>query len=266
MKKLFTLAVLALSLAQFSFAQDEAGFTPPEGSTYNEDSTVVTLPDAQIGDTYNEVISFFSPEIIEIEGVDYELTFVSATITSIAAPDGLVYSCNEEGCVFLPNNEGEVSLTGIPTTAGTYELAVNADVSISAIVFGFPASIDFSLPYDGGNAILDLALAEDYSVINSLLPSFILNVNEEIGIEELSPFAGLVVYPNPATTEVSFEYSSESEATQVQLFDLLGNLVFNNTFSKESSTVNTSSLNNGVYIYKLATANHSSVGRLIVNK
>ena len=75
-----------------------------------------------------------------------------------------------------------------------------------------------------------------------------------------------MVYPNPATTEVSFEFTSANEDTQIQIFDLLGNRVFNNTFSNELVTVNTSNFTNGVYIYKLGTANNSSVGRLIVNK
>jgi hypothetical protein len=133
---------------------------------------------------------------------------------------------------------------------------------------GMPASeIPFTVPYLGGNTLLDIALDGDYSSLNSFIPIFILNVEPGIiGLEEVSPLANVVVYPNPATSEVSFEFTSANENTQIQIFDLLGNRVFNNTFSNELVRVNTSNFTNGVYIYKLGSANNSSVGRLIVNK
>ena len=74
------------------------------------------------------------------------------------------------------------------------------------------------------------------------------------------------VYPNPASTQVSFEFSSANKDCQLQLFDLLGNSVYANSFSQELITINTNRFNNGVYIYKLANSNSSSVGRLVVNK
>jgi hypothetical protein len=268
MKKLFTLSLLALLSVQFSSAQ-EAGFYPPEGSTYNADSTIVTLPNGVVGENYNETISFFATETIEIEGVPLEIGFVSATITSISSPEGLDYNCNVIDCFFESNYEGEVSLEGIPNEAGEYTLDIVADVVISIVIMeGTPASeIPFTVPYLGGNTILDIALDGDYSSLNSFIPIFILNVEPGIiGLEEVSPLADVVVYPNPATTEVSFEFTSANEDTQIQIFDLLGNRVFNNTFSNELVTVNTSNFTNGVYIYKLGTANNSSVGRLIVNK
>ena len=263
MKKLFTLSLLALILSQFTFAQDQAFFTPPEGSTYNADSTIVTLPDAQVSSMYNEVVTFFAPDVVQIEGLALELSFVSATITGVTSPEGLDYSCNTEGCVFLPNTQGEVTLEGIPSTVGVYDLEITAGIIVLIPIFG---EFDIPVPYNGENVLLNGFLGEDYSAINSLLPGFILNVNEEIGIEEFSPLADVLVYPNPATTEVYFEYTSANEDTQVQIFDLLGNIVFNNSFSKENVTVNTSNFTNGVYIYKLSTLSNSAVGRLIVNK
>ena len=106
MKKLFTLSFLALLTVQISFAQDqEPGFYPPEGSTFNEDSSVVTLPDAMVGEMYNEIITFYaSDEItIDVAGTPYALPFISAVITSVTTPSGMDYSCNVENCVFIAN-------------------------------------------------------------------------------------------------------------------------------------------------------------------
>lgn len=262
MKKLFTLSLLALMSVQFSSAQ-EVGFFPPEGSTFNADSSIVTLPNAIVGQDYNEAITFYSTETIAIEGVDLALEFVSATITSVSSPLGMDYNCNITDCAFIPNVEGEVSLTGIPTEAGEYSLDIIADVIVSIDLVG---EIPFTVPYSGGNVFLDFALGGDYSALNSFIPSFILNVESNVGVEELANLSDVVVYPNPATTEVTFEFTSANENTNVQIFDLLGNLVYNSTYSKDIVNVNTSNFTNGVYIYKLTSDKNSAVGRLVINK
>ncbi|GIR12408.1 MAG: hypothetical protein CM15mP23_09830 [Cryomorphaceae bacterium] len=45
----------------------EAGFYPPEGSVFNTDSSVVTLPEASTESDYNESISFYATEEISIQ-------------------------------------------------------------------------------------------------------------------------------------------------------------------------------------------------------
>jgi len=268
MKKLFTLSLLALLTVQFSSAQ-EAGFYPPEGSTYSADSSIVTIPDAQVSYMYEETISFYASDLISIDmaGETLELPFVSAVISNVVTPDGMTYDCNIANCVFVANQWGEVTVSGTPTTAvDSFALDITAIVTINAAPLGLPMDISFPIPYDGSNPLLNIALGDDYSAINSFMPTFMLNVTPEIGVEELTALTNVAVYPNPATTEVSFEFTSANEDTQIQIFDLLGNRVFNNTFSNELVTVNTSNYTNGVYIYKLGTANNSSVGRLIVNK
>ena len=268
MKKVFTLSLLALMSVQFLSAQ-EAGFYPPEGSTYSADSSIVTIPDAQVSYMYEETISFYASDNITIDmaGESFELPFVSAVISNVVTPDGMDYSCNISNCVFTANTWGEVTLSGVPTTeVDSFALDITAIVTINAAPLGLPIDITFPIPYDGSNAMLNIALGDDYSAINSFMPTFMLNVTQEIGIEEVVELANVVVYPNPASTEVTFEFTSANQDTQIQIFDLLGNRVFDNTFSNELVTVNTSNFTNGVYIYKLGTENNSSVGRLIVNK
>ena len=270
MKKLFTLSLLALFTVQFSSAQ-EAGFYPPEGSTYNADSTIVTLPDARVSYMYNDTISFYASDSITIDmaGESFALPFISAIISDVITPEGMTYECNFEDCLFPASNWGEVSLSGIPTTeVDSFALEITAIVTINAAPLGLALDITFPIPYDGSDALLNFALGDDYSAINSFMPAFILNVTPEIeiGIEELAPLADVVVYPNPASTDVTFEFTSTNEDVQVQIFDLLGNRVFDNTYSNKLVTINTSNFTNGLYTYKLATANNSTVGRLVVNK
>jgi len=277
MKKVFTLSFLALLTMQISFAQDlEPGFYPPEGSTFNADSSQVTLPDATVGEPYNEIIKFYASDTIsmDIAGTSYALPFVSAVITNVSIPPGMNYSCNIENCVFTPNVWGEVTLSGISDSVGTYSLDLTATVTINAGPFGLPVNVTFPIPYDGSNAILNSALNDDYSAINSLVPAFILNVNESVGIEELNEasLSNLVVAPNPASTEARFTfYSRDADDLNLQVFDLLGNLIHTEQIRtaaavEQTINLNTSSFNNGVYLYKLSSAENKFTGRLIVNK
>ena len=89
--------------------EPEAGFYPPEGSVFNSDSSVVTLPEASTESDYNESISFYATEEISIPDVG-SFGFVSANITSVSTPAGMSYSCDPEGCNFGPNAWGYVTL------------------------------------------------------------------------------------------------------------------------------------------------------------
>ena len=84
MKRIITFCFLSFITISFSFAQDqEPGFFPPEGCTFNADSSEVTLPLAMVGEPYSETISFFASDEIEISVVT--LTFSSATINNVDA-------------------------------------------------------------------------------------------------------------------------------------------------------------------------------------
>ncbi len=273
MKKVFTLSFLALLTFQVSFGQDqELGFEPPEGSTFNEDSSVVTLPDAILDQAYNETIRFYASNEITIDfgGTAYDLSFVSAAITSVSTPSGLEYSCNSENCVFTPNTWGEVTLSGTPDSVATYSLNLTATVNLS--FSDIPLSIP--IPYDGTNLTLNTYLNGDYSPINSLIPAFVLHVKTGVAIEELNEasLSNLVVAPNPASTETRFTfYSPDANDLNLQVFDLLGNLIHTaqiRTVAAVEQTINlnTSSFNNGVYLYKLSSAENKFTGRLIVNR
>ena len=182
MKNFCTLIFIAFTCSNILFSQDnEPGFYPPEGSIVSEDGSEVILPPAYLQGMYNETISFFASDVITIDiaGEPFDLPFLSAIITSVNAPPGMDYDCNTEGCVFLPNSTGEVTLYGIPETLGDYNLSLTAQVTINAEPLGLDLDIEFNIPYDGTNILLNLALADDYSPINSFVPEFSLTVNPE---------------------------------------------------------------------------------------
>jgi hypothetical protein len=278
MKNVFTLSLFALLTVSLSFAQ---GFEPPAGSTYNADSTEITLPSAYLEANYNEAIIFDVPEAFTIEGLDIPFEF--AQITAVNTPSGMSYSCSAANCYFEPNSSGEVIMSGIPTETGLYELALNALVSLDLESLGVNQVITFSIPYTAGESlILDFALSSfgvESNLINDVIPTFFINVepaennpNLSIDSKNIENFDRFVVSPNPAAEMASFSfYNNDAKYLLLEIYDLLGNLMYADQFkgsvqSEQTYNVNTSSFNNGVYLYKLSTSNASHSGRLVVNK
>ena len=149
-----------------SFAQDlEPGFYPPEGSTFNEDSSVVTLPSAYLESYYSDTIVFYVSETfsVDLAGQTLDLPFNFAQITGVSMPNGFNYVC-PNNCYFEPNTSGGVVLSGFPT-----ELIVNHELSLSALVsinlgpLGINQDVTFSIPYiQGESSILDFALDKSF--------------------------------------------------------------------------------------------------------
>ena len=278
MRNVFTLSLFALLTVSLTFAQ---GFEPPVGSTYNADSTEITLPSAYLESNYLESIIFDVPEAFTIEGLDIPFEF--AQITAVNTPPGMSYSCSAANCYFEPNSSGEVIMSGIPTETGLYELALNALVSLNLESLGVNQVITFSIPYTSGESlILDFALSSfgvESNLINDVIPTFFINVepaennpNLSIDSKNIDNFDRFVVSPNPAAEMASFSfYNNDAKYLSLEIYDLLGNLMYADQFkgsvqSEQTHNVNTSSFNNGVYLYKLSTSNASHSGRLVVNK
>ena len=160
----------------------EAGFYPPEESTYNEDSTFVYLPSAYLGNFYEEYLKFFAEDTIALEGL--EIGFVSAKVLNILnLPQGLYYQTSSSDSTFYANNVGCVGLFGDPEQTGIYELNIEAEVTVE--ILGSP--ITFQLPYTGGVMILDLVYSDgDYTTLNNFIPTFVIEVNNGEVIEDVS--------------------------------------------------------------------------------
>lgn len=282
MKNVFACFLIPLFTGSLSFAQ---GFEPPAGSTYNSDSTEITLPSAYLDANYSTAIVFDVPETfsLEIAGEAIDLPFNFAQITGVSTPDGMSYVC-PNNCYFEPNSSGDVLLTGTPTQLlENYQLALSALVSINAGPLGINQDLTFSIPYIAGESVLlDAAFGltgTDPDIINDVIPSFFINVepaennpNLDIESNHLETFDRFVVSPNPAALSASFSfYSSNESSVSLQVYDLLGNIVFAEQFkglvqSEQNLRLNTSSFSNGVYVYKLSSAHAHHSGCLVVNK
>ena len=72
-----------------------------------------------------------------------------------------------------------------------------------------------------------------------------------VGVEELSKFDRLAVYPNPANDYIKVELNTEtSEEVSMQLIDVTGAVVSQLTTSANSTRINTTGLAEGIYMYR----------------
>lgn len=111
-------------------------------------------------------------------------------------------------------------------------------------------------------------------------PNFLLQNGSPIAVGSIwwvdginsseNAIGNMVVYPNPAQTEVNIEVTVEQNNTMnIQIFDLTGKVVFerlnNNIYSGTNNmTVNVSNLKSGVYFIKSTVGQNSKTSRLVI--
>lgn len=171
------------------------GFYPPQGSiclnqfgdTLNCNITSelnfqsiehIIGPDAYLYQIYSDTILFYAPEYFDISigSETIELQFVSAQILNISSPQGLIYDCDNSNCFFSPNQWGKIILSGVPIETGSFNLNIEALVTVNLSSIGVDSDISFNVPYDGSNPLLNIVLGDNYSSINNIIPEFTLNV------------------------------------------------------------------------------------------
>ena len=84
-----------------------------------------------------------------------------------------------------------------------------------------------------------------------------------IGIDEITEQNAVVVYPNPSSGQVSFDGVVENNL--VEVMDITGRLIKSETFSVTNHTIDLSSYQRGIYIYRIIDEQgRSQQGKLIL--
>lgn len=83
------------------------------------------------------------------------------------------------------------------------------------------------------------------------------------GVDELNLTSS--IYPNPATNEVNFTLNGV-QMSNIKVFGLDGKLVLDNEVNATAGQINVSSLNNGMYICEITSANGGVVKSTFVKK
>ncbi len=82
------------------------------------------------------------------------------------------------------------------------------------------------------------------------------------GINELNLYDKIKLYPNPATEKISIEYTSNQEV-QVDMYNLIGECVYQNKLLSDNKSVDITSLTKGIYTVIVSCPDWNKKMRLI---
>lgn len=94
------------------------------------------------------------------------------------------------------------------------------------------------------------------------------------GIEEIFSASeninNLQIYPNPATSEISFKYDLKGNEANVIVRDVTGRIVYRQMlaagYGEQTITINTSNFSNGIYVAELSGKEIKALGRVMIRK
>jgi hypothetical protein len=76
---------------------------------------------------------------------------------------------------------------------------------------------------------------------------------------------GIVVYPNPANTQLNVQFSTQTQTTTIRLYSVTGQVVFEKIVSANGNqTIDTTHLSDGMYELEITTAKGNARRKVMV--
>ena len=85
------------------------------------------------------------------------------------------------------------------------------------------------------------------------------------GINNATSMNGISIYPNPTNGILNISIPSElADNTSIEVYDAIGKLVIKETLSTETTTINTTKLTDGIYVFKVINNNQIvKIGKIV---
>ena len=204
------------------------------------------LPNAVVGQAYNQVITFRFPK-------DTTIFFQTTTIDTVyivsieGFPSSYTNTCNIPNCQYIPSGSeirGCVSISGTPVLAdvGTKTIKVNilAKVTINPPPPANP--IKQSIPYSDSSVTFTTTGGSTYA-------SRI--VNNTFSVEQN--------YPNPFSDNTDIIFTSpKADRTDIRVYDMLGKIVFQTSVAAKVGrnvvSVDGGNFKPGYYMYSVCNS------------
>ena len=202
-----------------------------------------------IGVAYQQIINFKVPS----DAGDIDSTFTGTPVDSVVLtgvtnlPPGISYSCNVPSCTWYGDSAGCASIDGMPTTNGSFQITLEITGWVTILFNPFPQNFI----YDG----------------------YVINIGP-VGIDSYhlttNTFKLDNAIPNPANNECKIQFiSGKNLFINFKLTNLLGETIERRTIDAVRGVndifINTSFLQNGVYMYSISDGSQQLTKRLIVN-
>lgn len=243
--------IITFCLFSFSFTHSQCVPDPIYAdSTFGVWPTPQTnFSDGDIGVFYDEVVYFKVPR--DAGNIDslYAGQLIDSIILSSVTnlPPGLSFQCDIPSCTWNFDSVGCASISGTPTTNGSYQISLDATVWTEIFLTPFP------VPYSFNGYAINIGPTST----NSLSTGF-SNLTLENPI------------PNPSNNSTNIGFKSlNSENISFEITNLIGEVLlqyyFISNVGMNNISVNTSIYTNGVYLYSISNGLARSTKRLIVH-
>ena len=86
-----------------------------------------------------------------------------------------------------------------------------------------------------------------------------------VGIDPVAPEAGMILYPNPATSTVKLQVAGVTGTVNCNIIDMSGRVVYNANINAEAeTTINVSNMPAGAYFVRITNDTFSKIEKLII--
>ncbi len=152
---------------------------------------------------------------------------------------------------------GTATFTNLSTGAATYLWSFQGGTPATSTL-QTPPAIQYTA---GGLYNVSLTVSNTFTPNTTLTKTGYIKVGG-IGINEITK-ATVTVGPNPATDVVYV--NANNTIKEVQVYNLLGQIVFSQKVNNNSLTINTSSIQSGLYNVKVVMTDGSIVKKVVIN-
>ena len=250
MKKILLSIILA-----FAFVGANAQCTPDPQFTVAGiyPDSVAGLPNASLGQPYNEVITIISPldTIVDFNGIPLPVTVLTIELTSVTGlPPSFSYDCAVPNCIFPGGSSScAVLLSTGPTISeiGSHQIIMNTTTSVDAGL-GFP---------------IDQEDVIDYYYINVTNGTSVINQFNDFTFEVKD------IFPNPVSNKARIQFISGNSTDVVfSVFNCLGEKIEEKNIAASRGVndikISANDYPNGIYFYSINNGVQIVSKRMIV--
>ena len=246
--------LLTLTLA-FIFIGANAQCTPDSQYTiagiYPDSAT--GLPNAMVGQAYNEVITIISPvdTSVVIFGLTISVTIQTIELTSVTGlPPSFSYDCENDSCTFLGGSTSCAVLSSpspTPAEVGLHQIIMNTTTTVDAGSFGIQTQDDVI----------------DYYYINVANATIVVNQFNDFTFELKD------IFPNPVNSNAKIQFISGNSTDVVfTVFNHLGEKIEEKNIAATRGIndieISANDYANGMYLYSINNGMQRVSKRMIV--
>lgn len=236
---------------------------------------VNAVPTVTAGASTSSVCAGTSATLTAGGATNYTWTAGGNTATQVVTPSALsVYTVTGETSGCSSTATVSVDVTPNPTVTATASQTLLCDDGSTGSSILTASSNASSYLWSDGAMTMTTSVTPTTTTVYTVTVTEMgcsaeavvtVNVSNCTGVKEASMGNGISLYPNPTNGILNISISSElSGTTLVEVYDAIGKLVISEKLNKDVTTINTTKLEDGMYMFKIINNNKAiKTGRLI---